>query len=104
MDAVCSSDISVNFNQPPRRHIPEDNTFHNVYTSPKFVRVIISRRVRYVEHVARMEEVRNIYTILIRITEAKFSLGRYRRRWEDNIKMGRRKKRCEVLFQNKDQA
>jgi hypothetical protein len=53
-----------------------------------------------VEQVARKGEMRNVYTILVRITEAKFPLGRYRRRWDDNIKMGRRRNRCYVLVQN----
>jgi hypothetical protein len=34
-----------------------------------------------------MEEVRNAYKILVGIPEGKRSLGRPRRRWEDNIRM-----------------
>jgi hypothetical protein len=38
-------------------------------------------------HVARMGEMRNAYNILIGKPEGKRSLGRPRRRWEDNIRM-----------------
>ena len=36
---------------------------------------------------ARMEEGRGVYKILVEKTEGKRPLGRPRRRWEDNIKM-----------------
>ena len=38
-------------------------------------------------HVARMEERRGVYWVLVRKPEGKRPLGRPRRRWEDNIKM-----------------
>ena len=38
-------------------------------------------------HVARMGETRGVYLILVGKPEGKRSLGRPRRRWEDNIKM-----------------
>jgi hypothetical protein len=34
-----------------------DDEIHNLYSSPNIVRVIKSRRMRWAEHVARMEEV-----------------------------------------------
>jgi hypothetical protein len=34
-----------------------------------------------------MEEMRNVYKILVRKPEEKRSVGRPRRRWEDNIKL-----------------
>jgi hypothetical protein len=46
-----------------------------------------SRRMRWVGHVVRMEEGRNIYRALVGRPEGKRPLGRPRRRWEDNIKM-----------------
>jgi hypothetical protein len=41
-------------------------------------------------HVARMGEVRGAYNILVGRPEGRRSLGRPRRRWEDNIKMNLR--------------
>ena len=38
-------------------------------------------------HVARMEERRDVYSVLVGKTEGRRPLGRPRRRWEDNIKM-----------------
>jgi hypothetical protein len=49
--------------------------------------MIKSRRIRWDEHVARMGEKRNAYTILVGKPEGKRPLGRPRRRWVDNIKM-----------------
>jgi len=40
--------------------------------------------------VARMEEETGVYRVLVEMTEGKRPLGRSRRRWEDNIKMGHR--------------
>lgn len=36
---------------------------------------------------ARMEKVQNIYEILVRTTEGKIQLGRFKHGWEDTIKM-----------------
>ena len=38
-------------------------------------------------HVARMVEKRGLYRVLVGKLEGKRTLGRLRRRWEDNIKM-----------------
>jgi hypothetical protein len=46
-----------------------------------------SRRMRWAGHVARMEEKRNVYRLLVGKSEGKRPLGRPRRRWIDNIKM-----------------
>jgi len=59
-------------------------------SSPNIIRVIKSWGMRSAEHVARMEEVRSFYNILVEKPEGERPLGRYRRRWEDNIKMDRR--------------
>ena len=60
---------------------------NDLYSSPSIVRVIKSRRLRWAGHVARMEEGRGVYKVLVGKPEGKRPLGRPRRRWEDNIKM-----------------
>jgi hypothetical protein len=59
---------------------------HSLYHSPKIVRVIKSKRLRYASHVARMEEGRNAFKLLAGKPTGRRPLGRTRRRWEDNIK------------------
>jgi hypothetical protein len=49
--------------------------------------VIKSRRLRWVGNVARIEEGRSAFKILTGKPTGKRSLGRLRRRWEDNIRM-----------------
>ena len=49
------------------------------------MRVVKSRRMRWVGHVAR--EDRGVHRVLVGKPEGKRPLGRPRRRWEDNIKM-----------------
>jgi hypothetical protein len=56
-----------------------------LYSSPNVIRVTKSRRIRWVGHVARMGEGRGTYRILVGRPEGRRSLGRHRRRWEDNI-------------------
>jgi hypothetical protein len=51
------------------------------------IRVIKSRRMRWVGHVARMGERRGAYMILVWRPEGRRPLGSPRRGWEDNIKM-----------------
>jgi hypothetical protein len=58
---------------------------HNLCSSPSIIRMIESRRMRWTGHVARMEEKRNAYRILVEKPEGKRPLGRSRRRWVDNI-------------------
>jgi hypothetical protein len=63
-----------------------NNELHNLYFSPNIVRVIKSRRMRWVGHMARMGESRGVYRVLVGRPEGKRPLGRHRRRWKDNIK------------------
>ena len=58
-----------------------------MYSSLNIVRLIKSRRLRWVGHVARMEESRSDFKILTGIPTGKRPLGRTRHRWEDNIRM-----------------
>jgi len=55
-----------------------------LYTSPNIVRVIKSRRMRWVGHVACMGERGGVYRILVGKPEGKKPLGRPRRKWEGN--------------------
>jgi hypothetical protein len=64
-----------------------NDELHNLYSSPKIVRVIKLRRIRWAGHVARMGERRGVYRLLFGIPEGKRPLERPRRRWDDNIKM-----------------
>jgi hypothetical protein len=59
----------------------------DLYSSPSIIRIMKARRIRWAGHVARMEEKRNAYRLLLRKPEGKRSLGRPRRRWLDNIRM-----------------
>jgi hypothetical protein len=69
------------------RRKPHNEELHNLYSSPSIIRMIKSRRMRWVGHVARMGEKRNVYTLLVGKPEGKRPLGRPRCRWIDNIKM-----------------
>jgi hypothetical protein len=58
-----------------------------LYSSPDIIRQIKLRRMRGAGHVARMEEGRNVYRVLVGKPEGKRPLERPRRRWEDGIRM-----------------
>jgi hypothetical protein len=58
----------------------------NLHSSPNIIRIIISRRMGWVGHVARIW-IRTAYRILVGKPEGKRSPVRQRRRWEDNIKI-----------------
>ena len=59
---------------------------HALYSSPNIIRNLKSRRLIWAGHVARMEQFRNSYRVLVGKPNSKRPLGRPRRRWEDNIK------------------
>jgi len=65
-------------------HNEEPNNLHFL---PNIVRVVKSRGMRWAGHVARMGEDRGVHRVLVGKPERKRSLGRPRRRWEDNNKM-----------------
>jgi hypothetical protein len=58
------------------------------------VRVIKSRRMRWVGHVARTGEGRGVYRVLVGKSEGKRPLGRPRRRWEGNVRMNLQEVGC----------
>lgn len=53
---------------------------HKLYSSSYIIMTIM---MRWEEHVARMEEIRDEYKILVGNTEIKIPPGRPRRKWED---------------------
>ena len=79
---------------------------HALYSSPKIIRNLKSRRLRWAGHVARMEQ-SNAHGVLVGKPEGKRPSGRLRRRWEDNIKMDLREMGCDLrdwiaLAENRD--
>jgi hypothetical protein len=85
-----------------------NEALHNLYSSPNIIRMIKSRRMRWVGHVVRMGEKRNAYTILVGKPEGRRPLGRPRRRWVDNIKIDLREMGWDIvdwvdLAQDRDQ-
>jgi hypothetical protein len=44
---------------------------HNLHSRPNIIRAIISREMRWADHVARMEAARNLYKILVGKAEVK---------------------------------
>jgi hypothetical protein len=56
---------------------------YDLYSSPSIIRIMKLREVRWVGHVARMGEKRNVYSLLV----GKRPLGRPRHRPMDNIRM-----------------
>jgi len=64
--------------------------------SPSIVWVITRRRLRCAGHVARVGERRDAYRLLVGKSEGRRRLGRRKRRWKDNIKVGLK----EVLWEH----
>ena len=58
-----------------------------VCTVHLIIKVIKSRRLRWIGHIARMEEGRSAFKILTGKPTRKRPLGRPKRRWQDNIRM-----------------
>ena len=59
------------------------------------IRSLKLRRLRWAGHVARMDQSRNAYRVLVGKHEGKRPLGRLRRRWEENIWMDLREVGCD---------
>ena len=80
--------------EPKRNEVTgEWRKLHNeklneLYSSPNIFRVIKSRRMRWAGHVARTDERRGAYSVLVMTYEGKRPLGRPSRRLENNTKMG----------------
>jgi hypothetical protein len=65
---------------------PCNEELGDLYSLPNIVRLVKSRRMRWAEHLMRMEEGRDVHRVLVGKPEGKKPLGKPRRRWEDNIK------------------
>jgi hypothetical protein len=72
-----------------------NDELHNLYSSPKIVRLIKSWRLRWAGHVARMGEGRCVYSVLVGRPKGKKPLERPRRRWKDNIRLDLREIRID---------
>jgi hypothetical protein len=57
-----------------------------MYSLPKIVRVVKSKRMRWARHVARMGENIGVYRLLVGKPEGKRPLGRPRLRWEEILR------------------
>jgi hypothetical protein len=53
-----------------------NDELHSMYSLNNIVRVIISKRMRWVGHVARIEEGKGVYRVLVGRPEGKRPLGR----------------------------
>jgi hypothetical protein len=53
---------------------------HDLYSSPSIIRIIMSRRMRWAGHVARIEREMSVYRSLLREPEGKRPLRRPRHR------------------------
>jgi CTP synthase (UTP-ammonia lyase) len=71
-----------------------DEEFHNLNSSPNIIKMIKSRRIKWLGHVARMGEKRIAYRDLLVKLEGKRVLERHRRRWENNIEVDNRELGC----------
>jgi hypothetical protein len=72
-----------------------NDELHSLYSSLTIVRVIKSRRMRGVGHVACMGEGRGVHRVSVGRSEGEIPLGRPRHRWEDNIKLDLRQRERE---------
>jgi hypothetical protein len=64
-----------------------DEELHSLYSTPSIIRMIKSRSMGWVKHVARTGAKRNARRILVGKPEEKRPVGKPKPRWMDNIKM-----------------
>ena len=72
-----------------------NSELHALYSSHNIIMNLKSGRLKWAGYVARMEQSRNAYRVLVRKPEGKRLSGRPRCRWEDNIKMDLREVGCD---------
>jgi hypothetical protein len=58
----------------------------DLYPSPRIIRIIKSKRMKFAGHVARIEA-RNVFGSFVEKPEGKRPLGRPRRGWVENIRI-----------------
>jgi len=63
------------------RRKQHNDVLHILYFSTNVIRVIVSRRLEWVGHVARVGEKKNAYTGLVEMIEEKWPLGRGACEW-----------------------
>jgi hypothetical protein len=61
---------------------------HDLYSSPSIIKIIKARRMRWAGNITRMRKKSNAYRLLEGKPEGRRPLGRPRRMWLDNIRMG----------------
>ena len=81
---------------------------HVLYSSPNIIKNFKSRRLRWAGHIARMDQYRNAYRVLVGKPESKRPLRIPRDRCEHNIKMDLGEVGCDAgdwiyLDQDRDQ-
>jgi hypothetical protein len=64
----------------------DSEELHELYSSPNVITAMKSRRITWAEHVGRMGEMRNAYTLLIETPESKRQFWRHWRSCENNTK------------------
>ena len=67
---------------------------NDLYSSPNIVRVIKSRRMGWAGHVARVDEERGVYRVLLGKPEVRRPLRRPRFRWVGSIRMDLQEMGC----------
>ena len=67
---------------------------NDLYCSPNIIRVIKSKIMRRVGHVARIWDSRGVYRVLVGKPEGNRPLGEPMCRWEDNIKLNLQEVGC----------
>jgi hypothetical protein len=83
-----------------RKHMETEDKLHNGHLHSlsfllSIIRIIKSRRMRWEGHVARIEETRYAYRILVGKTQRKRLLERHKQKWYD-IKKGSLPFKCRV--------
>jgi hypothetical protein len=70
---------------------------NDLSSSPNFVWVTKSNKMKWTGHVACIGERRGVHRVLVGKPEGRRPLGKPRRRWEDNIKMDLQEVGCEGM-------
>jgi hypothetical protein len=65
-----------------------NNGLHKLYTSPNFIRLVKSRRMRWGGHIALMEKMGSTCSVLVGKSDWKRPLRKSRYSWECSIEMG----------------